>query len=62
MPKCPLNNFQECDKECAWYFNGIKKQRCSMLNLIPLSYLGKLSEIETEISNIQNILNMRLPK
>lgn len=62
MKKCPLNSFNECDKECVWYFNGIIENQCAILNLLSVSYLSKLSELETDISQIKDVLISRLPK
>lgn len=60
MKKCPLRNFEKCDKDCAWYFNGLKKQQCAILSIATNDCLVELSSIDRNISSIEEILKENL--
>lgn len=57
--KCPLNNFAECDTDCAWYLKepqccAVKRldRLCSNENLIALK------AIQRDIESINKTLNI----
>lgn len=58
MKKCPLNNFQKCDKECEWYLND--SFGCSVNGIANLRLLIELKSIERNVSSIHDVLNERL--
>lgn len=60
MKKCPLQNFQPCDKECAWYFESPIRKGCAVQNIAQNDGLIELFAIQRNISNIHDILNERL--
>lgn len=60
--KCPLNNFSDCDTDCAWY---LKDPKCCAIKRI--SYLAsvrnlvELKSISRDISSIDSAL-IRTPR
>lgn len=59
--KCPLNNFHDCDKDCAWYLK--ESQCCAVKRLGSLHSVGNLVELKAirrDISSIESILNQRM--
>lgn len=56
MPKCPLNNFEKCDKDCAWYVNGIKTKGCAVKYIAYSKNLTNLNAIQRDISSIDDTL------
>lgn len=59
--KCPLNNFAECDTDCAWYLKKTKccavkrlNRLCSNKNLIALMAIQRDIESIKETFNRQN--------
>lgn len=56
MKKCPLNNFEKCTEECAWY--NEKEKHCSISKIS--SALTNMNSIERNLSSIEDILNQRL--
>lgn len=56
MKKCPINNFEECTKECAWYAEN--HECCSIKKISEM--LINMNAIERNISSIEDILNERL--
>lgn len=58
--KCPLNNFADCDTDCAWYLK--KPECCAVKRLNRLrsnENLVALRSIQREIENINYKLNHR---
>ena len=55
MNKCPLNNFQDCKNDCAWYLKD--NQCCAILKLSKLSSINNLVElkaIQRDIASIES--------
>lgn len=56
--KCPLNNFADCDKDCAWY---LKKPKCCVIKRLDCLYSNKnlitLRAIQRDIESIKDTLN-----
>lgn len=55
--KCPLNNFKECDTDCAWYLSEPKC--CSVKRLNHLCSNGNMVELkamERHLSSIEATL------
>lgn len=55
--KCPINNFKECDTDCAWYLPDPKC--CSIIrlnNLCSNVNMVELKAIERHLSSIDDTL------
>lgn len=58
--KCPLNNFCDCDTDCAWYLKTPKCCAIKRLNrLCSNENLISLDAIQRNIESIDNTLNRR---
>lgn len=55
--KCPLNNFADCDPDCAWY---LKEPKCCAVKrisyLTSVNNLVELKSIARDISSIDDTL------
>jgi len=58
LNKCPLNNFENCQSECALYLSN---QKCCSIKKLALSsrYFVELKDISRNISSIDSTFTRR---
>ena len=61
MSKCPLKNFEECDKDCAWYYDGIKSKSCAVKLIANTDSLSYLDSVHKNLYSILTVLKEANP-